>query len=166
MEQPKLILLRGNSGSGKSTVAEQLRQRASSKRVAIVGQDNLRRTILKEKESEGTVNLGLIHQTVQYTLSNDYDVILEGILYFPRYRAILTDLIATWPNHFVYYFDVSLAETIRRHHTKPNAHEFGEPQLKDWYRSRDLTNFDGEQIIPQIFTLDRTVAQILADTSL
>jgi dephospho-CoA kinase len=50
MEKQKLIIIRGNSGSGKSVVAERLRKLLGGK-VAIVGLDTLRRTILMETDS-------------------------------------------------------------------------------------------------------------------
>lgn len=84
----KLVVLRGNSGSGKSTVAKALREQGKTK-IAIVEQDYLRRFILKEKETEGTNNIDLIQQTVEFALSRGYNVILEGILYFPRYGEML-----------------------------------------------------------------------------
>lgn len=52
----KLIVLRGNSGSGKSTTAKMLRDAAIAKgtktKIAIIEQDYLRRYILKEKEEK------------------------------------------------------------------------------------------------------------------
>ncbi len=53
-----LIVLRGNSGSGKSTIAERIRAQRDG--VAIIGQDHLRRVILKEKDRPGAANIGLI----------------------------------------------------------------------------------------------------------
>lgn len=163
-ERPKLIILRGNSGSGKSTVARRLRD-ASHRRIAIVEQDYLRRFILKERESAGGHNIALIHQTVTFALDRAYDVILEGILYFPRYGEMLRDLVERQPSH-VYYFDVSFGETLKRHSTKPNRHEFGEAEMRQWYRPRDLTGFGGEVVIPESSSSEQTVALIKRDAGL
>lgn len=164
-ETPKLIIIRGNSGSGKSTVAKKLRE-ASSHNIAIVEQDYLRRFILKEKETEGIHNIGLIKQTIEYALQHGYDVVLEGILYFSRYGKMLNELTAKWPNNFVYYFDASLEETLSRHTTKPNAHEFGEKEMREWYRHKDLTGFENEVVISEASSLSATVNQILRETRL
>ena len=47
-----LVVIRGNSASGKSTIAARFRTRCGPG-VAIVGQDHLRRVVLKEKDKPG-----------------------------------------------------------------------------------------------------------------
>jgi len=49
MQTSRLIVLRGNSGSGKSTTARALRERFG-RRLAWVEQDYLRRVVLKEHD--------------------------------------------------------------------------------------------------------------------
>ncbi len=158
-------MLRGNSGSGKSTVAKKLRE-ASHRKVAIVEQDYLRRFILKEKETEGTNNIALIEQTVEFALAHEYDVILEGILYFPRYGEMLKRLANKCPDNYFFYFDVSFEETLKRHATKPNAHEFGEKEMRDWYKPNQLTNFENEYIISETSPIENSVSTILKQAGL
>jgi predicted kinase len=55
--QTRLIVLRGNSGSGKSAVAKALR-RSYGRGVAWVSQDLIRRTILGEKDQPGGATSG------------------------------------------------------------------------------------------------------------
>lgn len=45
---PKLIILRGNSGSGKTTVAKELQKRFG-RNTMMISQDAVRRDMLKEK---------------------------------------------------------------------------------------------------------------------
>lgn len=45
---PKLIILRGNSGSGKTTVAKELQKRFG-RNTMLISQDVVRRDMLKEK---------------------------------------------------------------------------------------------------------------------
>lgn len=161
----KLIVLRGNSGSGKSTVAKKLRE-ISNRKIAIVEQDYLRRFILNEKESQGSNNIGLIEQTVEYALENGYDVVLEGILYFPRYGEMLKRLVAKCPNNYIFYFDVSFEETLRRHSTKDIADSVGEVELKSWYKPNERTGFEAEVIIPQSFSAEESVNLILEKSNL
>ena len=164
MKTSKLIVLRGNSGSGKSTVAKRLRE-VSDHRIAIIEQDYLRRFVLKEKETEGENNIDLIFTTVVFALERNYDVVLEGILHFPRYSKMLQKLIKNCPDNHFYYFDVSLAETLRRHSSK-QTYEFGEKEMREWYKPHDITNFQGERIIPEEYTLEETVKMIIEDAQL
>ena len=159
----KLIVLRGNSGSGKSTVAEKLRKIIEPK-TALVSQDNLRRKILKEKETDVGDNIDLIQQTVEFALGRHYNVILEGILYFPRYKFMLKRLVERCPESYVYYFDIPFDETLKRHATKPNAHEFGEKEMREWYKNKDFTDFQNEKIISAKHSLDQIVSIIASDT--
>lgn len=49
MEETKLIVLRGPSGSGKSSAARAVRE-AQKQQIAIIEQDYWRRIVLKEKD--------------------------------------------------------------------------------------------------------------------
>lgn len=66
-EDPRLVVLRGNSASGKSFVAAGIRDRFG-RGLALVGQDNLRRIVLREgghAPLEGMLThaaRGLLHQ--------------------------------------------------------------------------------------------------------
>lgn len=162
---PKLIILRGNSGSGKSTVALRLRE-ACRERVALVEQDYVRRIVMREKEAADADNIELIGRMVEFALERGYHVILEGILRFSRYGRLLERLRASGAETHVYYFDIPFEETLRRHATKSCAHEFGEKEMRDWYAPNDMTSFPEEKIIPATSTSEDTVRLILEETGL
>jgi predicted kinase len=63
-DRTRLIVLRGNSGSGKTTVAAALRE-AYGRGMAWVSQDLIRRIILKEKDKPGGLSIGLIDQVTR-----------------------------------------------------------------------------------------------------
>ncbi|MGW0882373.1 kinase [Streptomyces sp. NPDC002671] len=165
-EQTRLIVLRGNSASGKSSVASGIRDRFG-RGLAIVGQDNLRRTVLRERDRPGAANIGLIDTVARYALDAGYHVILEGILYADHYGAMLARLRADHrgPTHG-YYLDVPFTETLARHATKPIADKVGEPELRDWYRPLDLLPGGGETVIGADSTLAGSVDRIMLDTGL
>ena len=156
-----LIIIRGNSGSGKSTVAEKLRGVLGGK-VALIGQDALRRTILGESDSlENTDIIALLEQTTHYCLEKGYSVILEGILSKPKYGDVLLRLMDTIPcNTHVFYIDVSFEESLQRHITKPIANEVSEEKLRSWYQPRNYLGVTGEVIIKENSTLEETVQLI------
>jgi predicted kinase len=161
----RLIVLRGNSASGKSTVAMKLRE-ACVRKTALVEQDYFRRFVLNERETAGGDNIDLIFQTVTFALARGYDVILEGMLVFHRYGEMLRELVGLCPDHHVFYFDVSLEETLRRHATKPIAAEVSERQLRAWYGGRDVTGFANETIIPEESSAEETVRLIVRQCGL
>jgi chloramphenicol 3-O-phosphotransferase len=63
----RLVVLRGTSASGRSSVAVGIRDRFG-RGLAIVGQDNLRRTVLCERDRPGAANIGLIDTVARYAL--------------------------------------------------------------------------------------------------
>jgi energy-coupling factor transporter ATP-binding protein EcfA2 len=165
-EQTRLIVVRGNSGSGKSAVARALRS-AYGHGIAWVSQDLIRRTILKEKDRPGGANIGLIDQVTRYSLDHDYHVILDGILVSDRYEPMLAGLRRDHAGRsFFYYLDASLAETLRRHDTRPQAGEFTYADMRSWYRPMDLLTGLAERVISETSTLQQTTALILAETGL
>jgi hypothetical protein len=159
----RLVVLRGNSGSGKSTTAQEIRRRVG-RGVAWVEQDYLRRILLREHARPGAPNIGLIDQTTRYALDHDYHVVLDGGLYGPQYGVMLRQLIA---DHVgvtgVYYFQLPLDETLRRHSTRPLAKVVTPEQMREWYQPCDLLGVPGEQVIDQSSSLGETVERIIGD---
>ncbi|MDO0938907.1 AAA family ATPase [Streptomyces sp. DG2A-72] len=165
-EETRLVILRGNSASGKSTVAVGLRERFG-RGLALVGQDNIRRVVLRERDRPGAANIGLIDLTARYALDAGYHVVVEGILYADRYGDMLAQLRRDHrgPTH-AYYLDVPFAETLARHATKPFANDVNETQLRDWYRPLDLLPGGIETVVGADSTLAATVDRIMLDTGL
>ncbi|MBG0818703.1 kinase [Planomonospora sp. ID82291] len=161
-----LVCLRTAEPGGKSSVARAVRQ-AYGRGLALVGQDVIRREVLRERDRPGGVNIGLIDTIVRYSLDHGYHVLLEGILYADRYGDMLQSL---RDDHrgatYGYYFDVAFAETLRRHATKPQAADYGESELREWYRERDLLPGGWETIIGQDSSLEATVQRVLDDSGL
>ncbi|MGK3111079.1 kinase [Streptomyces sp. WAC05858] len=165
-ENTRLVVLRGNSASGKSSVAVGLRERFG-RGLALAGQDNLRRIVLRERDRPGAANIGLIDLTARYGLDAGYHVVVEGILCADRYGDMLAQLRADHrgPTHG-YYLDVPLDETLARHATKTIADDVSETQLRDWYRPRDLLPDGLETVIGADSVLHGTVDRILLETGL
>ncbi len=162
----RLIVLRGNSASGKSSVAAEVRARYG-RGIALVGQDNLRRIVLRERDTPGGANIGLIDTVARYALSHGFHVIIDGILYAATYGAMLDDLQYDHQGKSrFYYLDVPFEETMRRHAARPLAATVGRAEMVSWYRERDLLPDGVEQVIPAANSLDATVIQVMHDSML
>ena len=153
-----LIVLRGNSGSGKSTVARELRRR-HGRGCALVEQDYLRRTVLWEHDVAGGLAPHLIASTARVALAHGYAVIVEGILTAERYRDELLRLAAEHTGRSTFFwFDVSMAETFRRHATRPLAATVTTDEMAGWYQESDALGVPDEYLIPEASTIEETVA--------
>ena len=162
----RLIVLRGNSGSGKSSAAQALRGRFD-RHLAWVEQDYLRRVVLKELDQPGGVNIGLIEQTVRYAMTYGYYVVLEGILDAGRYGEMLERLAQDYPGRArFYYFDLSFEETVRRHATRLQASEFSPEAMREWYKPADLLAFVAEHVFDESLSLTEVVDAIVAGSDL
>ncbi|WP_313075894.1 AAA family ATPase [Lacrimispora sp.] len=95
----RLIILRGNSGSGKSTTAKAL-QRKFGRGTLVISQDVIRRDMLWVKDVTGT---------------------------------------------------------------KPNCDDFGEEDMKGWWREEDYMGIIPETCIPETMSLEETVEMISTD---
>ncbi|WP_237546332.1 AAA family ATPase [Streptomyces sp. SID5606] len=76
------MVIRGNSASGKSSVAQGLRDH-HGRGIAIVGQDVIRRNVLREHTARGA-NIALLGRIAREALDAGFHVVLEGILYADR----------------------------------------------------------------------------------
>jgi len=75
----KLIIIRGNSGSGKTTIAKKL-QDYLGHGTLLIAQDVVRRDMLKVHDREGNLSIELIRQIAEYGKGRCEVVIVEGIL--------------------------------------------------------------------------------------
>jgi predicted kinase len=160
---PTLVVIRGNSGSGKSTAAREVRARYG-RGCALVEQDYLRRIVLREHGSSSTplVAPGFITTVARAALASGYHVVLEGILDSRGYGPLLRELIAehAGPVH-VFWLQVSFEETMRRHAGRPDMSHVTEQMMRGWYTDRDLLGVPGEQIIGEESGFEETVTTIL-----
>ena len=127
----KLIILRGNSGSGKTTVAKALQEKFGANTM-LLSHDVIRREILKVKDGIGTPACTLLIHMLKYGRKNCEIVILEGILDSECYRELFKCAIEEYgSNIYAYYYDLPFEETLRYPHTRPfhlpipcNPHQF------------------------------------------
>jgi predicted kinase len=159
----RLIIVRGNSGSGKSTVARAVRD-GYGRGCALVEQDYLRRILLRERDVEGGIAPALVAQTVRFALDHGYHVVLEGILARSRYGGVLTDLCRAHRGRTAaFYLDITWEETLRRHATRPQSAEFGEAEMREWFLPRDLLGVDQERVVDEGLSLAETIELVAGE---
>jgi hypothetical protein len=159
--EARLIVIRGNSASGKSTIATAIRERYG-RGLAIVSQDNLRRVVLREHDRPGAANIGLIGLTCRYAIDAGFCTVLEGILYSAHYGEMLAGLRADYGDRSSWwYLDVPFEQTLVRHATKPQAVEYGRAEMQAWWREHDLLPGQFEKIITAGTTAEAAADQIM-----
>jgi adenylate kinase family enzyme len=159
----RLIIIRGNSGSGKTTIAKRL-QHELGYGTMLVSQDVLRREILRVKDGPDNPSIQLIYDTVLYGNRIGYDVILEGILATKHYGKMLNELLRNFDGDtFAYYFDLPFEETLKRHKTKPNTNDYGEAEMKQWWNDKDYLAIKQEKHFDHKQSEDQIVQTILED---
>ncbi|MFH9612899.1 AAA family ATPase [Streptomyces pratensis] len=147
----RLVVIRGNSASGKSSVAQGLRDRYG-RGVAIVGQDVIRRNVLREHDTARGANIALLGRIARDALDAGFHVVLEGILYADRYGHMIASLVRDHCGvSSCYYLDVPLETTLARHASKADAaylDQVTDTHLTAWYRELDLLPGGLETVIP------------------
>lgn len=141
-DSTRLVILRGDAASGKTTAASALRSRLGG-RVAVISQDHFRRELLHgpDRLERSRDASALIIGTARQALDLGYDVILDGVFNLRDYSDAFERLHREHRGTtHIYQFDVGLDETIRRHAGRPLAKEFGEDEIRRWH--------DGWQPLP------------------
>ena len=157
----KLVILRGNSGSGKSTVAKEL-QSMLGNNTMLISQDMVRREILKVSDGKDTKALPLLKQLLRYGYDHSEVVILEGIMVADWYRPLFELAVSLYGEDvYAYYFDLPFEETVKRHKTRSKAGSFGEEAMKEWWVEKDYSDVLNESKIPEELSKENIVQMIL-----
>ena len=157
-----LIVVRGNSGSGKSTVARALQRELGA---VWIEQDYFRRTVLGERGNYSPLTVECIEQSAALALRHGRSVVMDGMFNARKYSGCFEALSAGHSGRSLFYaWDLTLEETLRRHATRPHQQaDFGEKEMRSWYHGWDPLEGIAEQRITAGESLDATVERILAD---
>ncbi len=138
--------------------------------IAIVGQDVIRRDVLREHDTPRGANIAMLGSIARAALDAGFHVVLEGILYADRYSHMFTSLVRDHRgSSHCYYLDVPLEATLVRHASKADAaylEQVTDAHLTSWYRELDLLPGDLETVLPADSTLRDTIARVLRETGL
>lgn len=160
----KLVILRGNSGSGK-TVLSKLLQKHLGAGTMRISHDMVRIEIMNSGGRAGVEkSLPLMAEMLKFGSKNSDVTILEGILPKRDYSPLFEKAVELFgENIFAYYYDISFEETMRRHQTKPQANEWGEETMRKWWIDRDYLEDIAETRFDESVTLDAALEQICCD---
>lgn len=160
-----LIILRGNSGSGKTTLARTL-QRRLGRNTMVISQDAVRRDMLYVRDGPQCEAIPLLMALLRYGREHSGVTILEGILDAACYRPVFECAQALFGQRILaYYYDLPFEETLRRHATKPNRHDFGEADMRRWWAPRDFIGIIPETLLTAEKSLEDAAEQILQEAS-
>ena len=152
----KLILIRGNSGSGKTSLANLLHKGIPHSR--LIHQDVIRRDILNTHDD--LVVQELIIAMLEVMKKQEQPIILEGIFRKDKYQKLFDYLF----NHFdcdCYYYNLSFEETLKRHQTRNEKEEFDDKTMKSWFREQDQLNIAQEILFDQNVSLKQAIDKVI-----
>ena len=135
----KIVMLRGNSASGKTTVAKALQQKIG-RGTFLIMQDTVRREMLWVEDEPNNKSIDLLIELVEYGRKHCEIIILEGILNSYMYESLFNKVKELFTeNIYAYYFDLPFEETLRRHKIRKQTEEIGvrEEEMKSWWREKD-----------------------------
>lgn len=159
----KLIILRGNSGSGKTTTGKAL-QRKFGHGTMLISQDIIRREMLFVKDGPNPEASRLLLELALYGKNNCNIVILEGILISKWYKNLFEKLSYEFKDQiFAYYFYIPFEETLNRHQQRDKVHEFGEKEMREWWSEKDLLDIMSETLLYKELSLNEIVDIIYQD---
>lgn len=159
----KLILIRGNAGSGKTSLATTLQERLGENTL-LLSQDSIRRTMLKAKDGFTSPTIPVLLSLLAVGQNLCDHIILEGILRSDWYAPVFDTISEQFAGAiYAYYYDLPFEETLRRHQTRPKAAEFGEDSLRRWWLEKDYLTQISETKLNSDLSLEQAVTLILND---
>lgn len=163
-QETKLVILRGNSASGKSTTALKIRDSFPRGEVMLISQDDIRLGILNVKDRVYNLTADLIKTIALFGKSRFKIILIEGILGTHIYKNMFSDLVASFKhNSYIYYFDIPFEETVRRHNTRDKSSLWGEEKMKHWWLEKDYLRLGNEKTINSDLTEKDILKMILDD---
>ena len=131
----------------------------------LIQQDVVRREMLRVQDLPGNPSIKLIYDLAMYGRDIGFDVIIEGIFHADKCTEMFKNIITDFKGEtHVYYFDIPFEETLRRHDTKLlEREEYGETEMRSWWREKDYLGVPNEQAITEQMSKDEIINRIYAD---
>ena len=98
---------------------------------------------------------------LKYGKANSKITILEGVLPAKEYNKLFETAVEEYgQNIFAYYYDLPFEETLARHSTKPNRNDFGESDMKRWWKEKDLLPWISENVLDKDVSFEDAIEMI------
>ena len=160
----QLIILRGNSASGKSTIASKIRASFPRGEVMLIAQDEVRLNILNVKDRIENPTADLIQSIALFGQGKFKIIVIEGILGSHIYKEMFVELVTNFQqNAHIYYFDIPFEETVNRHKTREKSVQWGETVMKKWWLEKDYLRLNNEKTITGDMSAEEILEMILKD---
>src|SRR5215471_20662056 len=144
----KLIIIRGPSGVGKSTVAKALMKRTKRPTV-LVDLDHYRFSFVNPPNHDHDLEYEMSGSDALIGLKLGFDVLFDGNFTATAHDPFLEKLFSAHPEeNYLFYLDASLNETLKRHATKSHP-RISPDEMKEVYQYASPTGHEKEVIIPE-----------------
>ena len=159
----KLVIIRGNSGSGKSSLARKLHAHYG-RGTLLISQDTVRRDMLKEKVEPGNLSIDLTETLARFGYEHDLLVLVEGFYETDIYGQMLELLRNLFGSQtLAYYYDLTFEETVRLHQTRAKQEEFAPADMKRWWKDRNFLGWEEESFFRNEDSLEAACERIVQD---
>ena len=152
----KLILIRGNSGSGKTSLANLLHKAIPDS--CLIHQDVIRRDILNTHDDLFVQEI--LIAMLEVMKKQNQLIILEGIFRKDKYQKLFDYLFKNFECD-CYFYDLSFEETLKRHQTRNEKEEFYHIKMKSWFREHDQLNIAQEILFDQNVSLKQALDKVI-----
>ena len=160
MRNNSFIVLRGPAGSGKSTIAQILKEVLKEKTI-IIEQDYFNHTLLNGLKDDTGLIAEIIEKVSLLALTHGYNVVLEGVLRKEKYQHAIESVSRNFNGQSITcYFDISKEETVRRHKTRDKCKMFDSDEMLSWYDLASPLYTTNEIIIDERLAKNDIVATI------
>lgn len=154
----KLIIIRGPVAAGKTTVSKAL-MKLVVRPTVLISRDHYM-FMFKADDTINVPDKELIENDILFCLKRGFDVIFEGNFKLTTHEPMLKRLFKAHPNeNYIFYMDVSLAETLKRHGTR-SEQIISEEKMKELYGYATPMRHTAEIIIPEDSSPKETIRLI------
>lgn len=152
MANQNLVIFNGPTAAGKSSVAKLVQHHAPAK-IAYFDHDYAREVIFSTSKKESkNVRKEMLVNNVCIALNGGFDVLIDSTLTKNRLLEVINsiDILKKGSiNIYVFYLEVSLNESKKRHLAREKSKAFDVSSIEKWYPNFAKLGWDNELVLEQ-----------------